>query len=96
VEFRLNPKLIDQVHRSPQTAAILLAAAQRLVPRVAAATPRDTGETAASTHAEGNHRSLDGKSVAARVVQSGAAVQQQFGNSRERTPARQFDRATGT
>lgn len=96
MDVRLNPRFIDEVHRSARTAAILLEAARRLVPRVAAATPRDIGETAASTHAEGGHRSLDGRTVAARVVQGGAAVQQQFGNRRERTPARQFDRATGT
>lgn len=95
MDVRLNPSLTREIRNSPTVAAILLATAQRLVPRVAANTPRDTGETAASTHAEGGHRSLDGRSVAARVIQSGAAVQQQFGNRREHTPTRQFDRARG-
>ncbi len=95
MDVRLNPDLQRQIRNSATTARMLLAAAAAMVPRVAAATPVDSGGTRASTHAEGGHRSADGRSVAARVVQGGAAVPQQFGNSRERTPARQFDRARG-
>lgn len=95
MDVRLNRDLLRQVHSSRTTERLLLAAAARMAPAVAAATPVDTGNTAASTRAEGGHRSADGRSVAARVVQGGAAVPQQFGNSRERTPARQFDRARG-
>lgn len=95
MDVKLNPRFLREVRNSQRTAALLFAVAQRIVPRVAAATPVDTRATAASTHAEGGHRSLDGESAAARVVQSGAGVQQQFGNRRETTPARQFDRARG-
>lgn len=95
MDVDLNSRLGPEVRNSPDMARILLTVAARFAPRIAAATPRDTGETAASTHIEGGHRSADGRSVAARVVQSGAAVQQQFGNSREHTPARQFSRALG-
>lgn len=91
----IDPGLFREVRNDPHTGRLLYEAALHIAPSVAAATPVDTGETAASTRVEGGHRSNDGKSVAARVVQGGAAVQQQFGNSRETTPARQFDRATG-
>lgn len=93
MDVRLNRDFFRQVRNSSSTAGVLLDAARRLAVRVAAATPADTGGTRASTRAEGGHRSSSGATVAARVVQGGAAVQQQFGNSRETTPARQFDRA---
>lgn len=96
MDIRLNRELQTQLHNSARTRELLLAAAQRMAGPIAAATPVDTGETAASTRAEGGHRSADGRSAAARVVQSGhAALAQQFGNSRQHTPARQFHRAAG-
>lgn len=93
MDVRLNSDFFRQVHSSAGTEQVLLRAAARMLPAVIAATPVDTGGTAASTHVEGGHRSDDGRSVAARVVQAGAGVQQQFGNRHETTPARQFDRA---
>lgn len=95
MDVRPNKNLPRQIANSPRTAALLLRAAQRLVGPIAAATPVDDGETAASTHAEGGHRSADGETAAARVVQGGASVQLQFGNRHDRTPARQFDRGLG-
>lgn len=95
MDVKLNPRLARQVGNDPRTAALLLQVAQRLVAPIAAATPVDDGETRASTRAEGGHRSADGDTVAARVVQSGAAVQLQFGNRHDQTPARQFDRGLG-
>lgn len=96
MDARIRRDLPRQVNTSPRTAALLLAAAQRLVGPVAAVTPADTGRTRATTRAEGGHRSADGRSVAARVVQGGAGVAQQFGNSRVPRPARQFNRALGS
>lgn len=90
IDFKFNSGLIRQVHRSPKVAEILLRAAAKVAQRVADATPVDTGETRASTRVE-PARAPDG-SAAARVVQAGAAVELQFGNSRVRQPARQFDR----
>ena len=93
MDIRLDRGLQNAIHNSAETRRLLAAAAYRIAPRIAAATPVDTGGTRASTHVETGHRSADGRSAAARVVQSGAAVQQQFGNSRENSPARQFNRA---
>lgn len=95
MDIRPNPRLARQVNNSARTASLLFAAAQRLVPRIAGATPVDTGNTRATTRAEGGHRSADGRSAAARVVQGGAAVPLQWGNRHDRTPARQFDRGAG-
>ena len=95
MDYRLNRDLQSQIHNHPDTARLLVQVATRYAARLAAATPADTGLTRASTRVEGGHRSSDGRSVAARVVQGGAAVPQQWGNRRERTPARQFDRARG-
>jgi hypothetical protein len=95
MDVKLNRALSRQIRNAPATARALEQAASRMLPAVVAATPVDTGRTAASTRVEGGHRSADSRSVAARIVQGGAAVQQQFGNRNERTPARQFDRARG-
>lgn len=95
MDVKLNARFFAEVKRSARTAQVLVQAAGRIAPAIAAATPVDTGQTRGSTHVEGGHRSADGESVAARIVQDGAAVQQQFGNSRENTPARQFDRGLG-
>lgn len=95
MDFRSNPKLTRQIGNDPHTAALLLQVAQRLVSPIAAATPVDDGETRSTTRAEGGHRSADGETVAARVVQGGASVPLQFGNRHDRTPARQFDRGMG-
>lgn len=56
--------------------------ARDYVPKVAAGTPRESGETAASTHAE-EDRMPDG-TAGSKVVQSGAGVQQNFGNEHTR------------
>lgn len=96
MDYRLNRGLQREIHNHPDTAKLLVQAAGRFAARLAAATPTDTGRTRASTRVEGGHRSADGRSVAARVVQGGASVPQQWGNRRERTPARQFDRARGS
>lgn len=92
MDIRLNPEFLKQVTNSPETAQLLVRAGGPLAARIAANTPVDSGETRSSTRVEGGHRSASGRTAAARVVQSGAAVQQQFGNAREHTPARQFDR----
>lgn len=93
--IELNPRFFTEVHNSARTERLCVAAASLIAVKVAAATPRDTGYTATTTSVEGGHRSIDGRSVAAWVVQDGAGVQQQFGNAVEQTPARQFDRARG-
>lgn len=95
MQVRLSRDFLRQVHNSSATGRVLAQAGAPIAARVAAETPSDTGETRASTRVEAGHRSANGQSVAARVVQGGAAVPQQFGNARERTPARQFDRARG-
>jgi uncharacterized protein YfaP (DUF2135 family) len=95
VEIRFRREMIDEIHRSPGTEVLLMRAAAPIAAGIAAATPVDTGETRASTRVEGGHRSADGRSVAARIVQGGASVPQQFGNAHEPTPARQFDRGRG-
>ncbi|GAA4845500.1 hypothetical protein GCM10023201_40960 [Actinomycetospora corticicola] len=95
MDVKLNRRFLSEVHNHPDTERVLVQAALPIAAKVAAATPTDSGFTASSTHVEGGHRSADGRSVAAWVVQSGAGVQQQFGNSVERTPARQFDRGLG-
>lgn len=95
MDVRWNNQVVGELRNDPQTARILLARATAAVGPLAAATPRDTGETAATARAEGGHRSLDRKSVAAWLIQGGASVPQQFGNSRETTPARHFNRALG-
>nr|WP_145982979.1 hypothetical protein [Pseudonocardia sp. AL041005-10] len=93
----MDPRLMDQIHQSRTVEEqALVPAAHRFAASVRANTPADTGGTAASTRVEGGHRSADGRSRAARVVQGGrpgtAAPQNEFGNSRARA-ANQFGRA---
>lgn len=93
MDAKLESKLERQISNSAEIEKIAMRVAYPIAARVAAATPRDTSRTATSTRVEGGHRSADGKTLAVWVVQSAAAVQQQFGNAHERTPARQFDNA---
>ncbi|GAA1402003.1 hypothetical protein GCM10009613_61210 [Pseudonocardia kongjuensis] len=97
MDFRMNPQLMDQIHRSRHVEErALTPAAHRFAGRLRGETPVESGATAASTRVEGGHRSIDGRSRAVRVVQGGrpgtAAPQTEFGNSRTRA-ANQFGRA---
>lgn len=92
MDVRIRRGFTAEVRRDQRLTPLLVAVATRIAGRVAAATPVHTGATRASTHVEGGHRSADGTAVAARVVQGGAGVQQQFGNAHEPTPTRQFNR----
>lgn len=67
--------------RSPGVGGGCLSVARDQARVIAARTPRDTGETAASTRAE---RAMFADRAGAYIVQEGAGVQTHFGNARTR------------